>query len=66
MTTLTLTQPAVSLWDSVTSFFESIVEAQSRARAIQTLSEMSDRQLADIGIARENIVQHVFRDVYYV
>ncbi len=47
------------------SFFTSIVRARSRQDQVQALDKMSDAELAEIGIRREDIVRHVFRDVYY-
>ena len=41
---------------------DAFVEALSRAREVERLEAMSDRQLARLGIARNEIVEHVFRD----
>lgn len=50
----------------VFAFFDRLMTAQSRTTAVEALRELSDRELSDIGIARENIVRHVYRDVYYL
>lgn len=47
-------------------FFVMIGESNSRMRAVEQLNRMSDAQLAARGLKREDIVQHVFRDTYYV
>ncbi|KAA9008372.1 DUF1127 domain-containing protein [Histidinibacterium aquaticum] len=38
------------------------MENMSRHQEVEKLNRMSDRQLADMGIARQDIVRHVFRD----
>lgn len=50
----------------VVAFFERLAEAQNRTAAVNALQNLSDRELADIGIAREDIVRHVYRDIYYI
>ena len=39
---------------------------RSRADQVERLNAMSDAELARRGIARDRIVQHVFRDIFYV
>lgn len=39
-----------------------LTEAQSRSSEIERLSALSDGQLAAMGLSRERIVHHVFRD----
>ncbi len=48
----------------VFAFLDRLMTAQSRTTAVDALQELSDRELSDIGIAREDIVRHVYRDVY--
>ncbi len=40
-------------------------EASSRFHRIEALQAKSDAELASIGIKRDDIVHHVFRDLYY-
>ena len=50
-------------------FAEGIVnymERQSRQDTIARLEAKSDAELAAMGITREGIVQHVFRDRFYI
>ena len=47
-------------------FFRRVADAQNRSEAVNGLQALSDRQLADIGIAREDIVRYVYRDIYHV
>ena len=41
-------------------------EAEARLGKINALQAKSDAELARLGIARDDIVHHVFRDIYYV
>jgi uncharacterized protein YjiS (DUF1127 family) len=43
--------------NTFTRIFSGLAEGMRAARFHQTLSRMSDRQLADIGIAREQIAR---------
>lgn len=40
--------------------------AEQRFDRIQALNAKSDAELKQIGIARADIVQHVFKDLYYM
>lgn len=42
--------------------FNAYLEARSRRDQIERLQSMSDAELARLGISRDRIVQHVFRD----
>ena len=42
--------------------FNAYIEARSRRDQIERLQVMSDAQLAQLGVSRDNIVQYVFRD----
>lgn len=44
--------------------FARIIEAQDRSTEVRRLESMSDIELSELGIARQDIVRHVFRDVY--
>ena len=41
-------------------------EASSRAQLVEKLQNMSDAELAERGITRDQIVHHVFRDYMYL
>jgi len=45
-------------------FFVYSMENNSRIQRIRRLQAMSDEQLAKLGIERDDIVHHVFKDVY--
>ncbi len=44
----------------------SIAESSNRMKSINRLQAMDDKQLADMGLRREDIARHVFRDVYAI
>lgn len=52
----------VSLINTISGYFADIMEANSRSLEVQRLQSMSDRDLADIGLARQDIVRRVFAD----
>ncbi|MFZ5964310.1 DUF1127 domain-containing protein [Thalassococcus sp. BH17M4-6] len=50
-------------------FWEMLLRASERNhryRTVQALNAMSDEKLAARGIKRENIVRHVYRDLFYI
>ncbi|MGB4719828.1 MAG: DUF1127 domain-containing protein [Planktomarina temperata] len=48
------------------NFLVSISTAQSRVRQIEFLGALSDEELAQRGLTRQDIVRHVYRDAYYI
>jgi len=61
-----------SILDRVAAFFASIGEsvanagmARARYETMRTLQGMSDGQLSELNIKREDTVKHVFNDHYY-
>lgn len=72
MATQTL-HASTPVFASLKSFFSAIgnglvaaAENSSRMKRIQALQSMTDAQLAAIGIKRDDIVRHVFSDLFYV
>ena len=43
-----------------------MMEHNARLQRVQRLQSLSDESLAARGIARDDIVRHVFKDVYYL
>ena len=41
-------------------------EANPRLRRVEALQRLSDAELSEKGLRREDIVRHVFHDVYYL
>lgn len=61
------------LADRLDSFFASLgqgfnayIERRSRSEEIRRLEAMTDAELAAMGISRERIPHHVFRDLFYL
>lgn len=57
---------AMSFFGAIASFFDRLADARNCSLAVQRLQDLSDRELADIGLAREDIVRAVYRDIYSV
>ena len=58
---------------SVASFFAAFgrgmvtyMERRSRADQIARLNALSDKELSKMGLRREDIARHVFRDLFYI
>lgn len=45
---------------------DAYMERHARTAEIRRLDAMSDEQLAKMGISRDRIPHHVFRDMFYV
>ncbi|WP_133485897.1 DUF1127 domain-containing protein [Aliiroseovarius marinus] len=65
--------PAFSLFAPVRAFFAAIgrglvvaAENSSRMKRIEAFNAMTDEQLAERGLKRDEIVRHVFQDLMYV
>ncbi len=63
---------ADKVFSTIASFFRNIgnsliaaSEASSRIHQIQALEAKSDEELAEMGLRRDQIVHHVFKDLYY-
>jgi uncharacterized protein YjiS (DUF1127 family) len=56
-------------WAAFTAWFarafDAYVAKRSRTVQIQALEAMSDADLAKLGLRRDQIVQYVFRDLYW-
>lgn len=57
-----LNRIAAAFWD----FNASLVNAHARTAEFEALQSKTDAQLADMGLTRETIVKHVFRDKFYL
>lgn len=53
------------IFSSFYSGLSRISEANWRVREAERLNAMTDAALAEKGLKREDIVRHVFRDVYW-
>ncbi|MCB1336071.1 MAG: DUF1127 domain-containing protein [Maritimibacter sp.] len=50
----------------IAALFVAYTEARSRYPQVQALQALSDDQLAERGLTRDDIVRHVFADLYYL
>lgn len=73
VTQSTPTPAVMRLWDGTMSFFRSFGTAmkisstsETRMREIARLNTLSDEELAAMGLTRDRIVHHVFRDIYFI
>lgn len=47
-------------------FFSTIADAQNRTNAVNRMQDLSDAELARMGVRRQDIVRHVYQDIYYL
>ncbi len=57
---------AARVRQGVGRFFAGLADAQNRTQAVERMQDLSDKDLAKLGVRREDIVRHVYRDIYYV
>jgi uncharacterized protein YjiS (DUF1127 family) len=55
-----------SFFTSLGQGFNAYLERRSRSEEIRRLDSMSDAELAAMGISRDRIPHHVFRDLFYL
>lgn len=55
-----------AIWNGIVLGMTSYCERKSRFGEIQALEAKSDAELAAMGLRREDIARHVFRDLFYV
>ncbi|MFN3210414.1 MAG: hypothetical protein ACE369_15690 [Roseovarius sp.] len=53
------------LFSNIAERFEQHARIMSRRGLIEELASKSDEELAQMGIKREDIVRHVFQDLFY-
>lgn len=53
------------LFNGIAERFEQHAHVMSRRGLIEELEAKSDEELAEMGIKREDIVRHVFQDLFY-
>ena len=54
------------VFNGILNFLVSISTAQSRVRQIEFLCALTDEELAERGLSREDIVRYVYREAYYI
>jgi len=58
--------PIARVSKAIFNFIISISEAGTISRRLQRVAEMSDAELATLGMTREDAVQHVLADMRYI
>ncbi|MBT8153196.1 hypothetical protein KMP13_04690 [Epibacterium ulvae] len=72
MATLTTTHTGLNItavfkpFVALGKFLVQLGESNARVQVMRKLMEMSDEELAKRGLKREDIVQHVFADKFYI
>ena len=51
---------------AISQFFTRLIAAQNRSTDVHRMQSLSDAELAKMGLDRDDIVRHVYRDIYYV
>jgi uncharacterized protein YjiS (DUF1127 family) len=64
-TTNIATAPRKGFWARFLDAMERSARVQSRRARIETLEAKSDEELARMGIRRDDIAYHVFKDLFY-
>lgn len=54
------------LWARMADILDRLAAAQSRAGEVERLNAKTDAELARMGLKREDIARHVFRDILYL
>lgn len=65
-TTQTAPMPFLAFFGAIASGVSRLLAAQNRSAQVLRLQNLSDDELADIGLSRDTILRHVYRDTYYV
>jgi uncharacterized protein YjiS (DUF1127 family) len=60
------TAPFLAFFGAISSGVARLLDTQNRSGDVQRLQKLSDEELADIGLSRDTILRHVYRDIYYV
>lgn len=58
--------PVAKFFSALGTAFVSMGEASSKMRQVNALQALSDEELADRGLKREDIARYVFSDCYWL
>ncbi|WP_296761548.1 hypothetical protein [Sediminimonas sp.] len=61
-----LRNAATSLFAGIGRGFRRYLHQRSRVDQIEALNAKSDAELHQMGLTRDNIARHVFRDTFYI
>ncbi len=62
----TIRNPLAAFAAAFVNWMETYADTKSRHAEIEALSAKTDAELAEMGLTRDRIPHHVFRDLYYV
>ncbi len=54
------------IFGSFSRLFSRLIAAQNRSADVHRMQSLSDAELAKMGLNRDDIIRHVYRDIYYV
>lgn len=60
------TSAPFAFFNSISTFFERLMAAQTRSVEVERMQGLSDAELEAIGVSRDQIIRQVYRDIYYV
>ncbi|MDP5085315.1 MAG: DUF1127 domain-containing protein [Yoonia sp.] len=64
--TRTKASSGFAFFNSIAGFFDRVIASQNRSVEVQRMQRLSDRELEDIGVNRDDIVRYVYRDIYHI
>lgn len=56
--------PAIAFASAISRAVARFMATQDRGVEVRRLQKLSDRELADIGLTRDGIIQHVYHEIY--
>jgi len=62
--TQTKLSPAMAFVSAISRTVARILAAQDRGAEVRRMQNLSDQELADIGLTREGVVRHVYHEIY--
>lgn len=58
--------PLSAFGSAILAWMERMVDARARRPQIDALNAKTDAELAQMGLRRDAILHHVYRDLYYI
>ena len=62
----TFNEQGRGLLGNIAYFFRKVADTMQRVKRVHVLHSLSDKELAERGLKREDLVHHVYRDCPYV
>ena len=64
--TVSFRERLASFWEGIAKGTEAYMQSRSRMDVYTALQNKTDDELAEMGIKRDDIVRHVFGDLFYL